>query len=114
MTDDENRDESEDELRRRAEESFNTGMEAYEHGDWRGALERFERALALYRGVSGSERNQANCLFNSGVVLGELGDWRGALERYERALALYRGGFRQRARPGQLPEQQRCCAGRVG
>ena len=91
MTDDENRDESEDELRRRAEESFNTGMEAYEHGDWRGALERFERALALYRGVSGSERNQANCLFNSGVVLGELGDWRGALERYERALALYRG-----------------------
>ena len=51
MTDDENRDESEDELRRRAEESFNTGMEAYEHGDWRGALERFERALALYRGV---------------------------------------------------------------
>ena len=91
MTDDENRDESEDELRRRAEELFNTGIVAYEHGDWRGALERFERALALFRGVSGSERDQANCLSNSGVALGKLGDWRGALERYERALALFRG-----------------------
>ena len=91
MTDDENRDESEDELRRRAEESFNTGVEAYEHGDSRCALERFELALALYREIPGSERNQADCLNNSGVVLGELGDWRGALERYERALTLYRG-----------------------
>ena len=60
-------------------------------GDWRGALERYELALALFQGVSGSERDQAYCLSNSGVVLGELGDWRGALERYERALALYRG-----------------------
>ena len=90
MTDDENRDESEDELRRRAEELFNTGIVAYEHGDLRGALERFERALALFRGVSGSERDQAGCLFNSGVALGKLGDLRGELERYERALALYR------------------------
>ena len=47
MTDDENRDESEDELRRRAEESFNTGVEAYEHGDSRCALERFKLALTL-------------------------------------------------------------------
>ena len=41
MTDDENRDESEDELRRRAEESFNTGVGAYKHGDLQGALERY-------------------------------------------------------------------------
>ena len=91
MTDDENRDESEDELRRRAEESFNTGVGAYKHGDLQGALERYGQALALFREVSGSERNQAGCLFNSGVVLGELGDWRGALERYELALALFQG-----------------------
>ena len=65
MTDDENRDESEDELRRRAEESFNTGVGAYKHGDLQGALERYGQALALFRGVSGSERNQAGCLFNS-------------------------------------------------
>ena len=59
-----------------------------ELGDWRGALERYERALALYRGIPGTERNQADCLHNSGAALGELGDLRGALERYERALAL--------------------------
>ena len=91
MTDDENRGKSEDELRRRAEESFNTGVEAYKHGDSRCALERFELALALYREIPGSERNQAKCLFNSGIALRELGDLRGALECYERALALYRG-----------------------
>ena len=91
MTDDENRDESEDELRRRAEESFNTGVGAYKHGDLQGALERYGQALALFRGVSGSERNQAGCLFNSGVALRELGDLRGALERYELALALFQG-----------------------
>ena len=88
MTDDENRDESEDELRRRAEESFNTGVGAYKHGDLQGALERYGQALALFRGVSGSERNQAYCLSNSGVVLDELGDWRGALKRFELALTL--------------------------
>ena len=59
MTDDENRDESEDELRRRAEESFNTGVGAYKHGDLRGALERYERALTLYREIPGSERNHS-------------------------------------------------------
>lgn len=88
MTDDENRDESEDELRRRAEESFNTGVEAYEHGDSRCTLERFELALALYREIPGSERNQARCLFNSGAALRELGDLRGALKRFELALTL--------------------------
>ena len=91
MTDDENRGKSEDELRRRAEESFNTGVEAYEHGDSRCALERFELALALYREIPGSERNQARCLFNSGIALRELGDLRGALKRFELALALFRG-----------------------
>ena len=91
MTDDENRGKSEDELRRRAEESFNTGVEAYEHDDSRCALERFELTLALYREIPGSERNQAKCLFNSGIALGWLDDWRGALERYELALALFQG-----------------------
>ena len=90
ITDDENRDESEDELRRRAEESFNTGVGAYKHGDLQGALKRYGQALALYRGIPGSERNQAKCLNNSGVASRELGDWRGALERFERVLALYR------------------------
>ena len=88
MTDDENRDESEDELRRRAEESFNTGVGAYKHGDLQGALERYGQALALFRGVSGSERNQAGCLNNSGAALRELGDWRGALKRFKLALTL--------------------------
>ena len=91
MTDDENRDESEGELRRRAEESFNTGVGAYKHGDLQGALERYGQALALFRGVSGSERNQADCLNNSGAALRELGDLRGALKRFELALALFQG-----------------------
>ena len=105
MTDDENRDESEDELRRRAEESFNTGVGAYKHGDLQGALERYGQALALFRGVSGSERNQANCLNNSGAALGELGDLRGALERYKRALSLL---------DRHTPEADRIEAGRTG
>ena len=71
-------------------------------GDWRGALQRFERVLALYREVPGSERNQAGCLNNSGVALSGLGDWRGALECYERALALYREG------PGSERNQADC------
>ena len=105
MTDDENRDESEDELRRRAEESFNTGVGAYKHGDLQGALERYGQALALFRGVSGSERNQANCLNNSGNALRELGDLRGALERYKRALSLL---------DRHTPEADRIEAGRTG
>ena len=91
MTDDEQSNESEDELRRRAKKLFNTGVEAFRRGDYSEALSSFESALSLYRGIPGSERNQANCLNNSGVALKNLGDLRGALERYTRALALYRG-----------------------
>ena len=71
---------------------FNSGVVLGELGDWRGALERYERALALYREIPGSEHDQANCLYNNGNALRELGDWRGALERYERALTLYDHG----------------------
>ena len=90
MTDDEQPNESEDELRRRANESFSTGAEALLRGDYSEALSSCENALALYRGVPGSECDQACCLYNSGVALMRLGDWRGALERFDRALALYR------------------------
>ena len=90
MTDDEQPNESEDELRRRAEELFNTGVEAFRRGDYSEALSSCENALALYRGVSGSECDQDCCLYNSGVALMRLGDWRGALERFDRALTLYR------------------------
>ena len=90
MTDDEQPNESEDELRRRANESFSTGAEALLRGDYSEALSSCENALALYRGVPGSECDQACCLYNSGVALMRLGDWWGALERFDRALALYR------------------------
>ena len=90
MTNDEQPNESEDELRRRAKESFNTGATAFRRGDYSEALSSCENALALYWGVPGSECDQAGCLFNSGVALVELGDWRGALERFDQALALYR------------------------
>ena len=91
MTDDEQSNESEDELRRRAKKSFNTGVEAFRRGDYSEALSSFESALSLYRGLPGTERDQSGCLNNSGIALGKSGDWRGALERYERALSLYRG-----------------------
>ena len=91
MNNDEQPNESEDELRHRAEESFNAGATAFRRGDYSEALSSFENALVLYQGVTDAECDQAGCLFNSGVALGELGDLRGALERYERALALYRG-----------------------
>ena len=102
MTDDEQSNESEDELRRRAKKLFNTGVEAFRRGDYSEALSSFESALSLYRGIPGSERNQANCLNNSGVALKNLGDLRGALERYTRALTLYRGV------PGSERDQAKC------
>mgnify|MGYP003361923175 CR=1 FL=1 len=86
MADDENRGNTEDELRRRAEESFNIRVTRYRRGDYSKEWNSFENTI--HQRVSGSERNQANCLFNSGNALRELGDWRGALERYERALTL--------------------------
>ena len=92
MTDDEQSNESEDELRRRAEESFNTGVPRYRRGDYSEEWSSFENTLVLrQQGVPGTDRDQANCLYNSGVALGESGDLRGALERFERSLALYRG-----------------------
>ena len=91
MTNDEQPNESEDELRRRAEESFNTGATAFRRGDCSEALSSFENALVLYQGVTDAERDQADCLSNSGVALGESGDLRGALERFDQALAFYQG-----------------------
>ena len=91
MTNDEQPNESEDELRHRAEESFNTGATAFRRGDYSEALSSFENALVLYQGVADAERDQAGFLYNSGIVLKKLGDWRGALGRLDQALALYRG-----------------------
>ena len=88
MVDDENRGNTEDELRRRAEESFNIRVTRYRRGDYSKEWNSFENTI--HQRVSGSERDQAKCLFNSGNALRELGDLRGALERYDRALALYR------------------------
>ena len=102
MTDDEQSNESEDELCRRAKKLFNTGVEAFRRGDYSEALSSFESALSLYRGVPGTDRDQADCLYNSGVVLKNLGDLRGVLECYERALALYRGV------PGTDRDQAKC------
>ena len=60
MTDDEQSNESEDELRRRAKKSFNTGVEAFRRGDCSEALSSFENALVLYQGVTDAERDQAD------------------------------------------------------
>ena len=71
MTDDEQPNESEDELRRRAEESFNTGVPRYRRGDYSEEWSSFENTLVLrQQGVSGTDRDQAKCLYNSGVALG--------------------------------------------
>ena len=43
----------------------------------------------MYRGLPGTERDQADCLYNSGAALSKLGDLRSALERFNQALVLY-------------------------
>ena len=95
MTDDENRDESEDELRRRAEESFNTGVEAYEHGDSRCALERFKLALTLLDQYTPeadrieAERTGARCVLGIGACLINL-DEAVFPDHFTRALEVFR------------------------
>ena len=57
MVDDENRGNTEDELRRRAEESFNTGVPRYRRGDYSEEWSSFENTLVLrQQGVSGTDR----------------------------------------------------------
>ena len=90
MIDDERRNEVEDELRRRAKKSFDTGMAAFRRGDYSEVLSALDGALKLCQDISGSECGQADCLHGSGVALGEMGDLRGALGCYEQALVLYR------------------------
>ena len=95
MTDDENRDESEDELRRRAEESFNTGVEAYEHGDSRCALERFKLALTLLDQYTPEAdrieagRTGARCVLGIGACLINL-DEAVFPDHFTRALEVFR------------------------
>ena len=90
MVDDERRNDVEDELRRQAKKSFDTGMTAFHRGDYSEALSALDDALELCQDISGSECGQADCLHGSGIVLGEMGDLRGALGCYEQALVLYR------------------------
>ena len=90
MVDDERRNDVEDELRRQAKKSFDTGMTAFRRGDYSEALSAFDDALELCQDISGSECGQADCLHGSGIVLGEMGDLREALGCYEQALVLYR------------------------
>lgn len=90
MVDDERRNEVEDELRRQAKKSFDTGMTAFRRGDYLEALSALDDALELCQDISDSECGQADCLHSSGIVLGEMGDLREALGCYEQALVLYR------------------------
>ena len=58
MVDDENRGNTEDELRRRAEESFNIRVTRYRRGDYSKEWNSFENTI--HQRVSGSERDHNN------------------------------------------------------
>ena len=83
MADDGSRNESEDELRRRARELFRNGLTASRGTDIRDAVNFFEESLALYRLLSGAERQRAVCLFNIGALSVRLGYYREAAVRYD-------------------------------
>ena len=76
MANDGSRNESEDELRRRARELFRNGLTASQGDGLRDAVNFFEESLALYRSLSGAERQRAVCLFNIGALSVRLGYYR--------------------------------------
>lgn len=89
MADDGSRNESEDELRRRARELFRNGLTASRGTDIRDAVNFFEESLALYRLLSGAERQRAVCLFNIGALSVRLGYYREAAVRYDESADLF-------------------------
>lgn len=89
MADDGSRNESEDELRRRARELFRNGLTASRSTDIRDAVNFFEKSLALYRLLSGAERQRAACLFNIGALSVRLGYYREAAVRYDESADLF-------------------------
>ena len=100
MADDGSRNESEDELRRRARELFRNGLTASRGTDIRDAVNFFEESLALYRLLSGAERQRAVCLFNIGALSVRLGYYREAAVRYDESADLFHripGGQRDEA-----------------
>ena len=100
MADDGSRNESEDELRRRARELFRNGLTASRGTDIRDAVNFFEESLSLYRLLSGAERQRAVCLFNIGALSVRLGYYREAAVRYDESADLFHripGGQRDEA-----------------
>lgn len=100
MADDGSRNEFEDELRRRARELFRNGLTASRGTDIRDAVNFFEESLALYRLLSGAERQRAVCLFNIGALSVRLGYYREAAVRYDESADLFHripGGQRDEA-----------------
>ena len=89
MADDGSRNESEDELRRRARELFRNGLTASWGDGLRDAVNFFEESLALCRLLSGAERQRAVCLFNIGVLSVRLGYYREAAVRYDESADLF-------------------------
>ena len=100
MANDGSRNESEDELRRRARELFRNGLTASQGDGLRDAVNFFEESLALYRSLSGAERQRAVCLFNIGALSVRLGYYREAAVRYDESADLFHcipGGQRDEA-----------------
>ena len=89
MADGGRRNESEDELRRRARELFRDGLTVARGNDPRDAVNFFEESLALYRSLSGAERQRAVCLFNIGVLSVRLGYYREAAVYYDESADLF-------------------------
>ena len=59
-------------------------------GRYEEALTSFRDALALYRGLPDTQREQATCLNNTGIALDEVGRYEEALTAYRDALDTYR------------------------
>ena len=89
MADDGSRNESEDELRRRARELFRNGLTASWGDGLRDAVNFFEESLALYRSLSGAERQRAVCPFNIGALSVRLGYYREAAVSYDESADLF-------------------------
>jgi tetratricopeptide (TPR) repeat protein len=68
----------------------NLGNVLEDLGDYQGAKEHYERALAIDEEVYGPDHLEVAGDFNNlGNVLEDLGDYQGAKEHYERALSIY-------------------------
>ena len=65
-----------------ANNSFNSGLDKYEQGDYQGAIDDFTKAIEIHP-------QNADAYYNRGTTKGKLKDYQGAIADYNKAISFY-------------------------